>query len=95
MEVRTGKTLTSLSVCEDLGVVNVLFITKKKAIPSIEADYQLMNASFNLYVINYESLHKINTEVDYNVVICDEAHSMGAYARASNRAVAVKNIIQT
>ena len=36
MEVRTGKTLTSLGIAEKIkGVENVLFITKKKAISSI------------------------------------------------------------
>ena len=30
MEVRTGKTLTSLGICEQLNVENVLFLTKKK-----------------------------------------------------------------
>ena len=33
MEVRTGKTLTSLSICKTLAVSNVLFITKKKKKP--------------------------------------------------------------
>ena len=31
MEVRTGKTLTSLSIADKLGAQNVLFLTKKKA----------------------------------------------------------------
>ena len=35
MEVRTGKTLTSLGICDKLKVEKVLFITKKKAISSI------------------------------------------------------------
>ncbi len=30
MEVRTGKTLTSLGICENLHIKKVLFITKKK-----------------------------------------------------------------
>ena len=37
MEVRTGKTLTALGVAEKLGITNLLFVTKKKAIGSIEA----------------------------------------------------------
>ena len=40
MEVRTGKTLTSFGVCEELGAKRVLFLTKKKAISSIEDDYK-------------------------------------------------------
>ncbi len=38
MEVRTGKTLTSLGICESIGAERVLFLTKKKAISSIEKD---------------------------------------------------------
>ena len=37
MEVRTGKTLTSLGICERVQARNVLFITKKKAISSIDS----------------------------------------------------------
>ena len=46
MEVRTGKTLTSLSISKTLAVSNVLFITKKKAISSIQDDYNLLNPDF-------------------------------------------------
>ena len=94
MEVRTGKTLTSLAICEGLeDVENVLFITKKKAISSITQDNEKMGCSnYILFVINYESLHKL-PDVKWDMVICDEAHSMGAYARPSNRAKAVKKII--
>lgn len=38
MEVRTGKTLTALSIAEAMGVESVAFLTKKKALPSIGAD---------------------------------------------------------
>ena len=48
MEVRTGKTLTSLGIASEVNPKNVLFVTKKKAISSIEDDYQLLNPSFNL-----------------------------------------------
>ena len=43
MEVRTGKTLTSLGIAEELGYENVLFITKKKAMQSIIEDYDKNN----------------------------------------------------
>ena len=53
MEVRTGKTLTSLSIAQELGVDNVLFITKKKAISSINDDYdKLCPHNFSLFIIN-------------------------------------------
>ena len=58
MEVRTGKTLTSLGIAQKLFMNNVLFVTKK-AISSIENDYKLLSPKYKLIVINYESLHKI------------------------------------
>lgn len=93
MEVRTGKTFTSLGICEDLGVDNVLFITKKKAISSITADSDTLCPSYSLFVINYESLHKL-PPINWDVVICDEAHSMGAFPKPSNRAKAVRVLIE-
>ena len=38
MQVRTGKTLTAMGIAQKLGVDNMLFVTKKKAISSIEDD---------------------------------------------------------
>jgi len=93
MEVRTGKTLTSLGVCNKLPVNNVLFITKKKAISSIEADYNLLAPDFYLEVINYESLHKIKKR-GWDVIIADESHSMGAFPKPSKRAKQVKELLQ-
>lgn len=93
MEVRTGKTLTSLGICQKLNnVKKVLFITKKKAISSIQKDHDLLQPSFYLEVINYESLHKVR-QTGWDVVVCDEAHGMGAFPKPSGRAKKVKNII--
>ena len=55
MEVRTGKTLTALNTAELYGSKRVLFLTKKKAISSIEEDYKNFNVNFELVVINNES----------------------------------------
>ena len=46
MEVRTGKTLTSLGIAEDVGAENVLFLTKKKAISSITNDSNMLCPSY-------------------------------------------------
>jgi hypothetical protein len=92
MEVRCGKTLTSLSLAERLGAEYVLFVTKKKAISSIESDYKMLNPGYDLVVINYESLHKIEME-KIDVIILDESHSMGAYPKPSKRAKMVRDII--
>ena len=93
MEVRTGKTLTALGICEKLDVDDVLFITKKKAISTITADSDKLCPPYSLFVINYESLHKL-PNIRWDVIICDEAHSMGAFPKPSNRAKAVRDLIQ-
>ena len=41
MEVRTGKTLTSLEIAKLYGAKNVLFLTKKKAIQSILLNFKI------------------------------------------------------
>lgn len=93
MEVRTGKTLTSLGMADKVGAKEVLFLTKKKAISSIEDDYSLLNPSFNIYVINYESLHKL-PDTKWDLVVLDEAHGMGAFPKPSKRAKQVKALLQ-
>jgi hypothetical protein len=95
MEVRTGKTLTSLSICDNLdNVDNVLFITKKKAIKTIESDYQTLSPSYDLTVVNYESIHKL-PQVKWDVIVIDEAHGLGAFPKPSGRAAAIKKLIQS
>jgi len=62
MEVRTGKTLTSLGVSALLPVQNLLFITKKKAIGSIEDDYKMLNPSYKITTSPYIKLiRKVGT----------------------------------
>ena len=91
MEVRTGKTLTALGVAEKLGIKNLLFVTKKKAIGSIEADYKKLMPGYEITVINYESLHKVTGKFD--LLVLDEAHTLGAYPKPSKRTKLVKEII--
>ena len=94
MEVRTGKTLTSLKICDNLeDVNNVLFITKKKAIKTIEDDFEMISPSYKITVINYESIHKL-PKIKWDIIVIDEAHSLGAFPKPSGRAVAIKNLIQ-
>ena len=93
MEVRTGKTLTSMGIAEGMGMKSMLFITKKKAISSIESDYKMYGPSFDLQVINYESLHKVQGKFD--IIVLDEAHGMGAFPKPSKRSKQVKVLIQS
>jgi hypothetical protein len=93
MEVRTGKTLTSLGVADKMGCENVLFLTKKKAISSIVSDNEMMCPSnVCLFVINYESMHKI-PNLKWDMIILDEAHGLGAFPKPSKRAKQVKELI--
>ena len=84
MEVRTGKTLTALETANKYKCNNVLFVTKKKAISSITNDYNLLSPDYQIAIVNYESLHKVNLK-DYDLFILDEAHSMGAFPKPSKR----------
>ena len=91
MEVRTGKTLTALGIAYKLGSQNVLFLTKKKAMSSIEDDYAMLRPDYNMTCINYESMHKVEGEFD--LIICDEAHRLGAIPKPSKGARLVKELI--
>ena len=91
MEVRTGKTLTSLGICQKMQAKSVLFVTKKKAISFIEKDYDLLKPGFDIEVINYESLHKVRKRCDF--LILDEAHCMGKLQKPSKRSQMVKSLV--
>jgi hypothetical protein len=83
MSVRTGKTLTSLEAARLFGAGRVLFLTKKKAISSIEADYNSFGYDryFELFVHNNESMHKVQGR--YDLVIMDESHRLGSFPKPS------------
>lgn len=92
LEVRTGKTFISLLTCTNINAKSVLFVTKKKAIGSIEKDYKKYSPNFKLQVINFESVHKIESKFD--VVIVDESHSIGAFPKPSLRTKRLKEIVK-
>lgn len=79
MEVRCGKTLTSLNIAKLFGATNVLFLTKKKAISSIQWDFDNFGFDFGLTIINDESLHLV--EGDFDLIIHDEHHRFGAFPK--------------
>lgn len=92
MECRTGKTLTALYAADKFNAKSVLFITKLKAIPSVKNDYIALQPSFKLEVVNFESSHKVTGK--YDLVIIDEAHSLGAYPKPSKRTQEIKTICE-
>lgn len=88
---RTGKTPISLSVANMIVESRVLFVTKKKAISSIEQDFEKLGFKYELDVINYESLHKVKKS--YPLVIVDEAHSsISGFPKPSKSFKLLRNI---
>jgi hypothetical protein len=79
-EVRTGKTAIALETCKLFGAKKVLFVTKKKAISSIERDHFNFGYEFEIVIINDQSLHKIE-DTDFDLVVSDEHHKYGAFPK--------------
>ena len=75
MEVRTGKTLTALQTCKNINAKKVLFITKIKAFSSVKNDYNDFGYTFDITIINKESIHKVESN-DFDVIVCDESHGL-------------------
>lgn len=89
-EVRTGKTLTALQTANLYGAKKVLFITKLKAISSIQNDYDALSPGFQIQIINKESLHKV-TDKDFDLLIVDENHAVSStYPKPNIAAKAIK-----
>jgi hypothetical protein len=83
LQVRVGKTLISLETARLFGAKKMLFLTKKKAISSIESDYINFgyDKHFELFVHNDESMHKIQGKFD--LVCHDEHHRFGSFPKPS------------
>lgn len=93
MQVRTGKTITALHTAKIYGAKCVLFVTKKKAISSIEKDYQsnFTQRDFLCFAINYESIHKLPF-VNFDLIILDEAHCLGQFPQPAQRTEEIKKL---
>jgi hypothetical protein len=96
-EVRVGKTFTALEALKRLGAKSCLIVTKKKAIPSIETDRDAIGLTAIVEVTNFEQVPKRAGRF-YDVLVVDEAHSVGAYPKPSKRwhdlrAIRYKHII--
>jgi hypothetical protein len=90
MQPRTGKTLTSIVTAYKFGARNVLFVTKKKAINDIIQQAAALGYEIRIEVTNYEQLHRYKE--GWDLVICDEAHSIGAFPTKSNRCEELRRI---
>jgi hypothetical protein len=96
MQVRTGKTLTALSIASKLGgqKKRVVFVTKLKAISSIENDVKLLNDnSIKVEIINYERLHKLDLSTHVDCWILDEVHKLGGFPKPCEKSKLLKQKI--
>ena len=89
--MRVGKSAISLETCKLFGAKKVIFLTKKKAISSVENDYIDFgyDKHFELLVTNNESLHHVKDN-DFDIVIMDEAHRLGGFPKTSKIAKDLK-----
>lgn len=91
MQVRTGKTLTAFATALKFGAMTILFVTKKKAKSDIMSQLGDSGLLFHCVdVTNFEQLH--NYINGYDLVIIDEAHSIGAFPKPTNRTKNLKEI---
>jgi hypothetical protein len=75
MEERTGKSITSILICEKLGYCkSILIITKKKALEGWQDTLGKFKTKKKYKLVNFHQAHKLLPS-DYDTIIIDEAHS--------------------
>ena len=92
LEMRLGKTLTALTICQEYDADSVLFITKKNAIESVMSDANLIRRDYDVLVTNYEQVKKLNSD-DYDLIVLDESNEkISAFPKMSETAKTIKRI---
>lgn len=103
---RSGKTLTAMLVCEKTSssIKNILVLTKLNAIPGWTKFIEGYPCTKKYHVMNYEKLgtareergkwtYKLKvTPEDYDIVIIDESHNIGAFPKPSSRWRVIKKV---
>lgn len=77
MQMRTGKTITTFEICRKINAKSILFITTLNNIKNVENDFNNFGHPFDLKIINYQSLHKIDDSIKRDIVVIDESHKIG------------------
>jgi hypothetical protein len=85
---RVGKTRSIFWAINHLPVERVLFLTKKNAIPGIEAEAHVCTRQVT--VTNYEQAAKLTDSFD--LVVVDEAHNIGRVGKPSQRFKAIRQL---
>jgi len=88
--MRTGKTLASIEIARSYD--GVLVVTKKAAIEGWQDDMNKAGVSF--YVTNYESLHKIPSELKFGAVVIDECHKVSSFPKPNKIYKVLKALIK-
>ena len=93
IECQIGKTHISLAIAQGLESKSVLVVTLKTVMTGrgFEDDYDVQGNTFKIRTINYESAHKVLNE-DFDTLIIDEAHSIGAFPKMTKRAETMKKL---
>lgn len=91
---RTGKSLPALMIFERSSRKTCLIVTKKKAIPDwVKLTLAYPIADKRVFVINYDSIHKI-PDWDWDFAIIDEAHhALSAYPKPSKTFLRLAHVV--
>ena len=91
-ECRTMKTATSMQTAKLLNCKHVLFITTASAIKDVLKDYTDFgfDKHFEITVIPYTSLHKLDLNINYDLRILDECHKICADPKYKPNATTTK-----
>ncbi len=94
--MRKGKTFTSFYVADaflkDIERPVVWFITIKKAIKDVQAQYNEYDPRFQVIVINYESIHKLPKEKPH-LVILDEVQKLTKFPKPAVVAQKLRHLL--
>lgn len=92
-QVRTGKSIMSMTIAKKMGWRKVCFVTKKMAISSIKSDYTKLGHEFQVFhVTNFEQTPNLFPE--YDGYIIDEATSIAAFPKPGKYCKALKEVIK-
>lgn len=96
-QVRTGKTIMSMTIAHELRYHNVCFITKKMAMQSVESDLAKSGLKFGSFIVrNFEqvpNLLKMQQFLNIDLFIIDESSTCGAYPKPGKYTKLLKELI--
>ena len=96
LETRLGKTIVALTIAKKMGFKNVVFFTKRKVISSIKNDLKKLDFDVDIIKVKVQSVDSAHKEkAEFDLVIVDESHTLGAFPKPSLRAKNIKKIVKS